>query len=362
MKRINLLTKYSLIFFAAFLILFILLSKIADTSNESLMVYSSASFIFYAVTVFFIYKEVNRPLNKIFELSSKLKLSEEESESHDQFDSKISELNNLLEDLGSMRSGSVLNKEIYSIINEIHSIAGRTLHELETAKIFKINRNEFLGNVAHELRTPIFAIQLSIETLLDGAINDEKVNMDFLKRALNQSSRLKELVDDLISISKFEAGVKLSKRYFRISNIIQKTTDELRALADKKNIQIEFQESSDPDITVFGDELRLQQVLVNLIDNAIKYTAEGGKVNIYTEIKEKEVIVGIEDNGIGIPQKDLKRIFERFYRVDKTRSRDIGGSGLGLSIVKHILEAHSSRINVESEPNKGTRFEFNLKR
>ncbi|MBL0108569.1 MAG: ATP-binding protein [Ignavibacteria bacterium] len=362
MKRINLLTKYSVIFLAAFLISFIFLSRIIDVSNETLLVYSVFSFVFYLITMTFIYKEVNMPLNKIFNLSGQLKLRDEDYDSPEYFDSKISELNNLMDDLEKMKSGSVLNKEIFRIINEIHSIAGRTLHELETAKVFKINRNEFMGNVAHELRTPIFAIQLSLETLIDGAINDEEVNMDFLKRAFNQTSRLKELVDDLISISKFETGVKMSKRYFRISNVIQKTAEELRALAGKKNIEIKIETSDDPEVTVFGDEQRLQQVLVNLIDNAIKYTAGNGSICISQDIKEKEVIVRIEDSGIGIPQKDLKRIFERFYRVDKTRSRDIGGSGLGLSIVKHILEAHSSRINVESEINKGTKFEFSLKR
>lgn len=362
MKRINILTKYSLIWSAVFLISFIILSSIVDISNEALLVYSAASMGFFLMTVIFIYMEVNLPLNKIFNLSGKLKLKEDDFETPDYFDSKISELNNLIDDLDRMKSGSVLNREIFRIINEIHSIAGRTLHELETAKVFKINRNEFMGNVAHELRTPIFAIQLSLETLIDGAINDEKVNMDFLRRAFNQTSRLKELVDDLISISKFETGVKMSKRYFRISNVIQKTAEELRYLADKKNIVINIEQSEDPEVTVFGDEQRLQQVLVNLIDNAIKYTPCNGTIGISRIVKDKEVIVRIEDNGIGIPRKDLRRIFERFYRVDKTRSRDIGGSGLGLSIVKHILEAHSSRINVESEINKGTKFEFSLKR
>lgn len=219
-----------------------------------------------------------------------------------------------------------------------------------------------MGNVAHELRTPIFAIQLSLETLLDGAVSDEKVNMDFLDRAFNQTKRLKSLVDDLISISKFETGLKMSKRYFGISNTITKTIDELKALAENKRVSLEFDPSIANGVTVFGDEERIKQVLVNLIDNAIKYTSIEGYVKVTLEVKEKEVSVNIQDNGIGIPQKDQPRIFERFYRVDKARSRDAGGSGLGLSIVKHILEAHSSSIKVESEENKGTRFAFNLKR
>lgn len=361
MKRINFLTKYSILFFAVLLILIIILSKFVDVSNEALLTSFTISLIFYFITIFFIHKEINSPLKKIFNLSDKLKLKEDFNE-FNHFERNIGELNELLDELEKLRSGSVLNKEIFQIINELYSIAQRTLHELETAKIFKVNRNEFMGNVAHELRTPIFAIQLSLETLLDGAINDEKVNVDFLTRAFNQTKRLKELVDDLISISKFETGVKMSKRYFGITSVIEKTMDELKTLADNKNINLEFDPSNANGVTVFGDEERLQQVLVNLIDNAIKYTAEKGIIKVSLDVKEKDVTVSIEDNGIGIPKKDLPRIFERFYRVDKTRSRDIGGSGLGLSIVKHILEAHSSHIKVESEEYKGTKFEFNLKR
>ena len=241
-------------------------------------------------------------------------------------------------------------------------IAKRTLHEINTAKTFRINRNEFMGNVAHELRTPIFAIQLSLETLLDGAINDEEVNEDFLSRALNQTKRLKELVDDLISISKFETGVKMSMRYFPISKAIEETVSELSDLAQSKDVGLTFSNGHSEEITVFGDEQRLKQVLVNLVDNAIKYTPKSGMIDVKLDIREKDVSVIVQDNGIGIPKKDLPRIFERFYRVDKARSRDIGGSGLGLSIVKHILEAHSSQIRVDSEVDKGTKFEFVLKR
>ncbi len=361
MKRVNLLSKYSVLFFTLLLIQFILLSRFTEVSNETLLYITVTGIMIYIFSALFIYKEVNLPLKKIFILSGNLKLKED-TDNLNHFDEKISEINELIEKLDELKSGSVLNKEIFDIINELYSIAQRTLHELNTAKIFKVNRNEFLGNVAHELRTPIFAIQLSLETLLDGAINDEKVNTDFLKRAFNQTSRLKELVDDLISISKFETGVKMSKRYFQISNVINKTIEGLTALADKKNISLQFDSGISNGISVFGDEERLQQVLVNLIDNAIKYSSKEGIVKISLDVKEKEVIVGIEDNGIGITKKDLPRIFERFYRVDKARSRDVGGSGLGLSIVKHILEAHSSIIKVDSQENKGTKFEFNLKR
>lgn len=361
MKRVSLITKYTVLFLTAFLLLIVFLSKIIDVSNETLFTVSIISVFFFLFSVIFIYSEINLPLKKLFALSDKLKLREDYDE-FDHFEKKISEMNEILDELNTLKSGSMINKEIFQITNELYSVAQRTKFELETAKVYKINRNEFMGNVAHELRTPIFAIQLSLETLLDGAVSDEKVNMDFLDRAFNQTKRLKSLVDDLISISKFETGLKMSKRYFGISNTITKTIDELKALAENKRVSLEFDPSIANGVTVFGDEERIKQVLVNLIDNAIKYTSIEGYVKVTLEVKEKEVSVNIQDNGIGIPQKDQPRIFERFYRVDKARSRDAGGSGLGLSIVKHILEAHSSSIKVESEENKGTRFAFNLKR
>lgn len=362
MNRVNLLTKYSLLFFTFFLVVFIFLSKLIDISNEALLISSLALILFYLFSVYFIYKEINVSLKKIFSLSDRLKLRDSESGNSDEFDRKINEINSLISEMETMKSGYAMNREIYRITNEFYSIAKRTLHELETAKVFKVDRNEFLGNVAHELRTPIFAIQLSLETLLDGAINDENVNIDFLNRAFSQTKRLTELVDDLISISKFETGVKMSRRYFAIENIVRSTIDELSALAVKKNISVNFFPPDVKDVKVFGDEQRLRQVLVNLIDNAVKYTPSDGNVNVSINVQEKEVWITVEDTGIGIPQKDIKRIFERFYRVDKTRSREIGGSGLGLSIVKHILEAHSSQIKVESEPKKGSKFAFSLKR
>ena len=361
MKRVNLLTKYSVLFFTIFLLLFVFLSQVIDVSNETLITVSLISIFFFIFSIIFIFTEINTPLKKLFAFSDKLKLRDDYDDI-DHFEKKISEINTILDQLSDLRSGSMINKEMYQITDELYSVAQRTKFELETAKVFKINRNEFMGNVAHELRTPIFAIQLSLETLLDGAVNDEKVNFDFLDRAFNQTKRLKSLVDDLISISKFETGLKMSKRYFGISNTINKTIDELNALAENKNVSLEYDPSIANGVSVFGDEERIKQVLVNLIDNAIKYTSTEGFVKVSLDVKEKEVFINVQDNGIGIPKKDQPRIFERFYRVDKARSRDAGGSGLGLSIVKHILEAHSSSIKVESEENKGTKFMFNLKR
>jgi two-component system, OmpR family, phosphate regulon sensor histidine kinase PhoR len=361
MKKTSLLLKYSALYFISLLLIIIILAKLIDVTNITLFSIIIISILLYTVSLFFIYKEIILPVKNLYKFSKRLK-HEGENEGKNNFDYKIEELNDMLNELESHIRKSIKSKEISDVANELYSVTERTLFELKTAKLFKVNRNEFLGNVAHELRTPIFAIQLSLETLLDGAINDEKVNLDFLRKASNQTKRLKDLVDDLISISKFETGVKMSKRYFKIDNMLKKTIEELKPLADNKNILFEVDLNDTTGVSVFGDEERLNQVMVNLIDNAIKYTDENGRIKTGVLVNEKDVTVFIEDTGMGISKKNIARIFERFYRVDEARSRDVGGSGLGLSIVKHILEAHSSRIKVESELNKGTRIEFNLQR
>lgn len=234
------------------------------------------------------------------------------------------------------------------------------IKELQFAKRFKINRNEFLGNVAHELRTPIFAIQLSLETLLGGAINDNSVNVNFLNKALKHTKRLIELSDDLVTISRLETEMKLSKRYIRINELISEVLNSLSIVAQKKSLNLDFVSDIKDSLQVFCDSEAIKQVMVNLIDNAIKYTNEGGKIIVKITKEDNNVFITVSDTGVGIPEESLPRIFERFYRVDKDRSREIGGSGLGLSIVKHILELHESKISVESKLGKGTTFRFNL--
>lgn len=289
------------------------------------------------------------------------KISDEKySLSENNYEEKLFELCGITRELEEKKFFLGANKEVSELQARLLTVIKRLIDELNTAKVFKINRNEFLGNVSHELRTPIFAIQLSLETLIDGAVNDENVSMDFLNRALKQTERLRELVDDLINISKLEAGMKISKRYFEINRFIKDVVTELSGLSEKRNVVIKIESGVSDKTMAFGDEERLKQVFVNLIDNATKYAAENGEIIIGIRNTEKDVIISVKDNGVGIPKEDLPRIFERFYRVDKTRSRDMGGSGLGLSIVKHILELHNSTIRVESEEGKGTKFEFNL--
>jgi two-component system phosphate regulon sensor histidine kinase PhoR len=276
------------------------------------------------------------------------------------YDEKIGEFNSLYQEFVTLEKKFSVNRESAELYNSFNKSLKRTLDELNNAKIIKVNRNEFLGNVTHELRTPIFAVQLSLETLIDGAVNDPAVNLTFLEKALQQTNRMTELVDDLINISRLEAGMKLSKRYFPVNKLINDTITEMKALAVRKQISLTFEQGTDDESSAFADAVRIKQVLMNLIENATKYTQAQGKIIISTSRAGKSINISVADTGIGIPEDDLPRIFERFYRVDKNRSRDMGGSGLGLSIVKHILELHNIKIEVSSEVNKGTKFEFSL--
>lgn len=222
-------------------------------------------------------------------------------------------------------------------------------------------RSEFLGNVSHELKTPIFAIQGFLETLINGAIDDENVNQVYLRKAASHTEKLNQLVSDLIDISMIETGqMRMSFRYFDLARYLKEIYNEYLPLAQSKNLQFEVSEIN-PKLSVFGDKNRLNQVFSNLISNAIKYT-DHGKIIIAVEEFGETAKISLSDTGIGISAEDLPRVFERFYRVDKARSREIGGTGLGLSIVKHILERHQSQFEIESNPGIGTRFTFTLRK
>lgn len=224
-------------------------------------------------------------------------------------------------------------------------------------------RSEFLANVSHELRTPIFSIQGFIETLLDGAIDDPTVNRDFLEKARRHTIRLNNLLNDLIEISRIESGeMKMSFRYFNIEDFLKQVVDEMKSEAEKKGIDFRYLENKSRDVEALGDKERLKQVMINLVDNALKYTDNGGKVDVYFEDGENLVTVFVKDTGCGIAQEHMPRIFERFYRVDKDRSREVGGTGLGLAIVKHIIEAHKGELIVQSELKKGSTFGFTLRK
>ncbi|MCF8241027.1 MAG: ATP-binding protein [Melioribacteraceae bacterium] len=254
-----------------------------------------------------------------------------------------------------------LSNTLVELEGNIKAMFLRSQNDIENLKKLEQVRTEFLGNVSHELRTPIFAIQGYLETLLDGAINDSKVNKNFLQKASHHTQNLNNLLNDLIDISMIESGqMRMSFRYFNIAEYLQVIVNDLKPHAELKNIELILHKVR-KDLQIFGDKIRLKQVMTNLISNAIKYT-EKGKVEIIVEEEKNHGRIIVRDTGLGISEDNLDRIFERFYRVDKDRSRTVGGTGLGLAIVKHILEAHKTRIEVKSELGKGSEFSFLLKK
>ncbi len=224
-------------------------------------------------------------------------------------------------------------------------------------------RKEFLGNVSHELKTPIFNIQGYLETLLDGGIHDDEVNTEYLNKAAKNVERLSNIVKDLEQISKYESGnLKLEFEEYDILEQLKDVFESNEMKAHFKNISLQIKTAGSKEISIFADAEKIRQVLNNLILNAINYGKENGFVKVGITEENDHVIVEVEDNGIGIRQDSLSRIFERFYRIDSSRSREMGGTGLGLAIVKHIIEAHGQKITVRSKEGEGTTFSFTLKK
>jgi len=236
--------------------------------------------------------------------------------------------------------------------------------ELESFRAREEFRKEFVGNVAHELKTPLFTVQGYISTLLDGALKDPEVLKKYLKRADKGVDRLIYIVKDLDMITKIEFGdTKLVQSNFNIIEVIENVFDQLEMKAKKKNITLSFDELTPSSVFVHADEERIQQVLTNLLVNSIKYGHNNGTTEVTVEsLSDDKVIVRITDNGEGIEAEHIPRLFERFYRVDKSGARSEGGSGLGLSIVKHIVEAHGEKIFIKSKYGIGSEFSFTLQK
>jgi two-component system phosphate regulon sensor histidine kinase PhoR len=237
------------------------------------------------------------------------------------------------------------------------------MEEVRKQKKLDRYRTEFLGNVFHELKTPIFNIQGYLETLIDGGINDPNINVKFMKKARKNVNRLTEIVDDLQMIANLEDGsFSITEEKFDIHRLVCETLDSMEFRAQRKGIKLEIKEGCDKSFFVVADREMIQQVLNNLLTNSIKYGKENGRTQVGLYDMNDNILVEISDNGLGIDQQHLSRIFERFYRADKNRSRQIGGSGLGLSIVKHIIEAHQQTVNVRSTPGLGSTFGFTLRK
>lgn len=257
------------------------------------------------------------------------------------------------------------DKRVENIGEELTAWADTNDKEIARLKEAERFRKQYLGNVAHELKTPIFNIQGYISTLLDGGLEDELINRKYLERAEKSIDRLINIVNDLDTISKLESSMnKLNLEKFDIVALAREIAEQAEIEADRKHIRITVKgaENLPSPFWVLADKHYIGQVLVNLIINSIRYGKEGGQTRIRFRDMLDKILVEVEDNGLGIGKEDLPRIFERFYRTDKGRSREQGGTGLGLAIVKHIIEAHGERISVRSEPGVGSTFSFTLKK
>lgn len=298
--------------------------------------FSASYLLIFVVLEFLVFREIN----KIYKIMEKLRKKE-------------------LANIGKQKGG-VLNP-FQKINDEIHNFATLKQKEIDELKKLEAFRKEFVADVSHELKTPIFAAQGFVHTLLDGAVNDKNVRTKFLKKAAKSLDGLDMLVQDLLTLSQIETGdIKMKFENIDLNALCAEVVDQFEEKAEKKDIRLKLK--AHHKIEVFADWQRITQVVTNLVSNAINYTPEGGEVTITFDIGKKNVTTYITDTGEGIPPQHINRIFERFYRVDKSRSREKGGTGLGLAIVKHILEGHKSKAEVQSTVGKGSVFSFKLPR
>lgn len=253
-------------------------------------------------------------------------------------------------------------KTIEEVNADVQQWATQRRDEIEKLQRNEDFRKEFLMNLAHELRTPIFTIQGYVDTLIDGALDDKTVNRKFLTATAKSIDRLAELVDDLDEISKLESGrTNITPEQFSIQDLIRDVYEEFALQAAEKNMHLELKKGTERSLSVHADRPKIRQVLVNIIENALKYGRAGGQVTAGCyAMDEGRIYVEISDDGYGISEEHLPRIFERFYRADRSRSRNIGGTGLGLAIVKHIIEAHGQTVTARSTPGVGSSFGFTL--
>ncbi|MFM2226253.1 MAG: hypothetical protein RJA07_2455 [Bacteroidota bacterium] len=266
-------------------------------------------------------------------------------------------------DLKDALGEKISDDPLGDVEKEVESWSIDKKDELEDLQKLEKFRREFLANLSHEFKTPLFSIQGYLHTLIDGAIDDKNVNKKFLEKSANSVERLVNLVSDLEEISKLEKGeIKIVYEDFDVHKLAEDVMDELEEKANKNKIKFGIKKGTDRSWKVNADKEKIRQVITNLIDNSIKYGKQGGETVISFYDMDENILIEITDNGIGVNEEHLPRLFERFYRVDKSRSRDAGGTGLGLAIVKHIIEAHNQVINVRSTMNIGSTFGFTLRK
>jgi two-component system phosphate regulon sensor histidine kinase PhoR len=297
--------------------------------------FSVSYLLIFVVLEFLIFREINN----LYKLMDKLKKKE-------------------LLSIGKQKTTSL--NPLKTINEDIFSFADLKQKEIDELKKLEAFRKEFIADVSHELKTPIFAAQGFVHTLLDGAVNDKAVRNKFLKKAARSLDGLDMLVQDLLTLSHIETGqIKMHFENIDLYQLTEEVFEQFENKTDKKDVKLRIGNSFQR-VIVYADWQRISQVMTNLISNAIKHSFDGDEVVVSFEIGKKNVTTYIKDIGEGIPSEHVNRIFERFYRVDKSRSREKGGTGLGLAIVKHILEGHNSRAEVESIPGKGSTFRFKL--
>ncbi len=317
------------------------LSLVPETTTTSLVVagllsFSSTYLLVYVVFEFLVFKEIG----EIYKVLNKMR-KKDFSFIERKIDSRV-------------------NNPLKKINKEIYTYGVNRNKEIEDLKKLEAFRREFLADVSHELKTPVFAAQGFVHTLLDGAADDKKIRRKFLKRAARSLDNLDSLIQDLLTLSQIETGeIKMHFEHYNIVNTVMEIVDQMENKAYKQGLTIRLDKEYKHPIFVHADSERIYRVLMNLISNAIKYTDEG-EVVVALEVTGEKVEVAIKDTGVGISPDHLKRIFERFFRVDKSRSKELGGTGLGLAIVKHILEAHDSKVSVISTVGKGSTFSFKL--
>ena len=263
----------------------------------------------------------------------------------------------------SLIKTSPIDSDMNSFSKDLEEFVKLKRTEIETLKKEGIYRKEFVGNVAHELKTPLFSVQGYISNLLDGAMDDKELLKKYLKRAEKSIDRLTFIIKDLDLITQLESStLKLKVTSFDILKLTEEIIEDLEISASKRNIKIIFNKNYDKQILVEADKNRIEQVITNLVTNSINYGSEKGTTEISFESNVEKIIVKVNDNGEGISEENMPRLFQRFFRVDVSRSRSQGGSGLGLAIVKHIIDAHNENIYVQSTVGVGSEFSFSLKK
>ena len=307
-----------------------------------LLLFSSLTFMTaYYVAIYYLRKYIYRKIKLIYKTIHKHKVSTEKK------NKDIDITTNVIEEME----------------REVENWAESQRAELARYKTWSDYRRKFVGDISHELKTPIFNIQGYLHTLIDSELQDEDINMKYLKKAAKNLERLHTIVEDLEAISRLESGeLILDMQIFDIRELAEEVFEDMEFKAAERNIRLELKERAAQNYRVRADRENIRQVLMNLVHNSIKYGKPNGMTKVGFYDMDKHILIEVADNGIGIPKEHVNHVFDRFYRVDKSRSRAQGGSGLGLAIVKHIIEAHNQTINVRSTPDLGSTFGFTLER